>query len=325
MASYYGLLFHEYWTGPTGQRIAAGGEAALLLGTYLLANRSDNMLGLYRLPLPDVTLPLSRPKLEAALTVLHVAEFADYDYASQYVWVREMARFRLGLRDRQQKLQRKDNRVAFINALYSRLDDNPFLAPFYDRYGAALHLRTQRTSARAPQFLPPARSPLRSPSQAPPKPVRSTYVRTSKRSGSDQEQGRRSEIRDQKKDLPPLSRRPERSKSSIKQGIRHDGPTAGAAVAATVRDRAAAADGGADDRQRGVGGPHQGSAHPIGFHLPGAAGGDSQREADHGPTPAAAAADADRPDAAGAAGADPTVLAGGGAGLHGGAAAASTR
>jgi len=215
VASYYGLLFHEYWTGPTGQRIAAGGEAALLLGTYLLANRSDNMLGLYRLPLPDVTLPLSRPKLEAALTVLHVAEFADYDYASQYVWVREMARFRLGLRDRQQKLQRKDNRVAFINALYGRLDDNPFLAPFYDRYGAALHLRTQRTSARAPQFLPPSRSPLQAPSasplQAPPKPVRSTYVRTSKRSGSDQEQGRRSEIRDQKKDLPPLSRRPERS------------------------------------------------------------------------------------------------------------------
>ena len=55
MSSYYGVVFPEFWTGPTGRQLREhGGKDAQLLGLYLISNRHTNMLGLYRLRIDDI-------------------------------------------------------------------------------------------------------------------------------------------------------------------------------------------------------------------------------------------------------------------------------
>lgn len=167
MSSYYGILFPEFFDGRTGKLLAKhGGVHALLLGAYLTANRYTNMIGLYRLPLDEIKLPMSRSRVRQALDVLDRAGFAHYDQASEFVWVRELARIRVGLPTRAAVLNPGDNRVQFINKLYQSVDDNPFLGAFYDRYAKTLHLNRQRTCEHYPNL-----SPLERGFQAPPKPV----------------------------------------------------------------------------------------------------------------------------------------------------------
>lgn len=182
MSSYYGILLPEYFDGRTGKEIARIGRAnALLLGCYLTANRRANMIGLYRLPLDEIKLPLSRAQLLRAFEVLDHTEFAHYDDATEFVWVREMARIRVGLRTRDASLNADDNRVDGVNRLYQQVDDNPFLGAFYERYRKTLHLKKQRTSEHHPYI-----SPLERGYEGPSKPVQ--------RSGSDnRDQDQRSE------------------------------------------------------------------------------------------------------------------------------------
>jgi len=163
--SRYGLLYPEYWDGPTGRRIqTAGGKNATLLGAYLTSNRRATMLGLYRLPLADVMTdtPLSLADLVDAFAVLEDLQFAEYDADSEYVWVREMARFRLGLGAHPKTtaaLLKTDKRVEHVQKLYAALDDNPFLVPFFDRYHAVLHLNPRIVSE-------PLGSPLGAPTKS---------------------------------------------------------------------------------------------------------------------------------------------------------------
>jgi hypothetical protein len=165
--SYYGILLPEYWDGDTGVQIQErGGANATLLGAFLMANRRANMIGLYRLPLREVLLPLTRDEVIASLSVLDEVQFAHYDVLSAYVWVREMARIRVGLKSRTQKLDSDDNRVLHINRLYTECEDNPFLGAFFERYAKILHLKKKRTTEHHPNI-----SPLERASGGPPKPV----------------------------------------------------------------------------------------------------------------------------------------------------------
>jgi hypothetical protein len=157
MSSYYGLLFPEYWDGPSGKLIQKlGGVNATLLGAYLMANRRANMIGLYRLPLDEIRLPMKESRLVAAFSVLSdpTIRFAEYDLGTEFVWVREMARIRMGLRNRSDVLNPSDNRVDGINKLYQQVDDNPFLGAFFERYRKTLHLKKQRTCEHYPHISP---------------------------------------------------------------------------------------------------------------------------------------------------------------------------
>lgn len=155
MSSYYGVLYPEYWDGETGRAIQrAGGAAATLLGAFLMSNRRANMIGLYRLPVEEIRLPLTRPRIMSAFAVLEEQFYAQYDQASEFVWVREMARIRVGLKNKSAKLTTDDNRVAHINRLYADLPDNPFLSSFYERYAKVLHIKRQRTSEHHPNISP---------------------------------------------------------------------------------------------------------------------------------------------------------------------------
>jgi hypothetical protein len=151
--SHYGIGLPSYWTGLTGQEIQRlGGKAAALLGAYLMFNDSMNMIGLYHLPVRTIVsqTPLTRADLTKAFYVLQQTEFADYDSVTEYTWVREMARYRLGLGDGT-ALNADDKRAVGAQKLYAAIGDNPFLDAFFHKYGRALHIKKARLSQRYPQ------------------------------------------------------------------------------------------------------------------------------------------------------------------------------
>src|SRR4029453_18274393 len=144
----YTNLYPSYYDGPTGVRIAKyGGVQASALGTYLLANRFANSLGLYYLPLPAIRAPLTRPEIITAFEVLDRAAFAEYDYGTEFVWVKEMARIRMQLINRTDCLKPSDSRVQLINRLYRELPEQPFSWPFFVRYRKQLRIEYGRKSA----------------------------------------------------------------------------------------------------------------------------------------------------------------------------------
>lgn len=201
MSSYYGVTFPEFWTGATGRALRReGGKPGQILALYLTSNRHSNMLGLYRLLPDDVTheTGLTAKELVRAYAATALVGFAEFDAASAFVWVRTMARFRMGLRVGQ-TLKPDDNRVRAVNRLYQGLDPNPFLGRFFDLYRDVLRLPTGRAPQGivVPYTCPSPLEGLGSPSEAPCKPVnrdqrsgnrdQSTEIRDQERENSDQE------------------------------------------------------------------------------------------------------------------------------------------
>jgi hypothetical protein len=146
VSGYYGVLLPSYFTGTTGCAIRKrGGKDAQLLGAFLIANEWMNMLGLYKLRLIDVrdVLKLTPAAALRAYEVMAAEQYAFYDADTSFVWVKEMARIRLGLKD-ERPLSPKDNKSIGAERLYRGLHPNPFLGAFFDRYGKQLHLKSRR-------------------------------------------------------------------------------------------------------------------------------------------------------------------------------------
>jgi hypothetical protein len=143
----YGILLNSYFDGATGMRLQErGNKDAVIVGLFLTANEFTNMIGLYELSIAKIErkLPIvkTRAALRKALEVLDEESYAHYDTRTEFVWVREMARVRLQLKGT--PLSTGDKRVLGANKVYSRLPLNPFLGPFYDRYGLELRLPKRR-------------------------------------------------------------------------------------------------------------------------------------------------------------------------------------
>lgn len=150
MSSHYGIVFPEFWSGETGRAIRTDcGKDGQLVALYLMSAPSATMIGLFSLPLRDLQhhTGVGQKGLARAFGVLAALGFADYDGRSEHVWVREMAKFRLGLQ-KKSPLDPDDKRVAGIQRLYDKLTENPFLEPFFDRYAKELRLRGKRRSGR---------------------------------------------------------------------------------------------------------------------------------------------------------------------------------
>lgn len=163
---HYTNLYPSYFDGATGVRIARyGGIQASGLGTYLLANRFASPLGLYYLPLPAIRLPLTIPEIVRAFEALDRAAFAEYDYGTGFVWVKEMARIRMQLISRNDCLAPKDSRVTLVNRLYRALPEQPFSWPFFVRYRKQLRIEAGRKSALIRSNFP--LSPLDGPFDGP--------------------------------------------------------------------------------------------------------------------------------------------------------------
>lgn len=159
----FGVTFDTWWTGTTGREIGQrGGCAAQVVAHYLTANPHANMIGLYHVRLSiarEHIGTLTARVLERAMVVIGETGFADYDTATEYVWVREMARFRLQL-DKKTRLVAKDKRRIGAVKLFTSVRPNPFLAPFHAKYRLNLQLPEPRAFNGE---WKPLRYPLREP------------------------------------------------------------------------------------------------------------------------------------------------------------------
>jgi hypothetical protein len=130
----YALIAPTFWTGETGKKITQKGLATRVLATYLLTNPHATSLGLYYLAVPFIIheTGLSKREIEKAFRELgeEGIEFALYDYATEFVWVPEMAAYQLHY------LKPGDNRLKPILRLWDSLAKNPFLAAFFEKYGS---------------------------------------------------------------------------------------------------------------------------------------------------------------------------------------------
>lgn len=140
-------LFPFYFHGSTGRRIYKhGGNDAQLLGLYSIGNLCATSIGLYHFPLSVIrgALGMDVARVAPAFEALERAEFAAYDYGTEHIWVKEMARVRFGLTDRSDCLKKSDSRIILANRLYKSLPEIPFLWGFYLRYRSSLRLVTPR-------------------------------------------------------------------------------------------------------------------------------------------------------------------------------------
>jgi hypothetical protein len=147
VASYYGVIFPEFWTGTTGRQLRAHGKDAQLIGLYLATNCHANLLGLYRLALDDVRheTGLGPKAIEKGLEAAAQAGYALFDVVTEFTWVRQMARFRLGLKAGE-SLRDGDKRAQAISRIYHAIEANPFLGDFYDVNRKILPLGRRRES-----------------------------------------------------------------------------------------------------------------------------------------------------------------------------------
>jgi hypothetical protein len=147
VSSYYGVIFPEFWTGTTGRQLRAHGKDAQLIGLYLATNRHANMLGLYRLGLDDVRheTGLGTKAIEKGLQAAAQTGYALFDALTEFAWVRQMARFRLGLKAGE-SLRDGDKRTQAVSRIYHAIEANPFLGDFYDANRKILPLGRRRDS-----------------------------------------------------------------------------------------------------------------------------------------------------------------------------------
>lgn len=146
MREQYGVIFPRFWEGTTGRQLQERGSEAVVLAAYLLSCRHANMIGLYELPLVflERELPVlkNRRAILTAFAALDGVSYATYDLTTEHVWVREMARIRLGLTG--DAINPDDKKHKAVVKLYSSLKPNPFVGLFYDRYRQLLRLKVRR-------------------------------------------------------------------------------------------------------------------------------------------------------------------------------------
>ena len=154
----YSKVAPQFWTGETGRKFR-GDHRTQVIALYLITCPSANMIGLYYLPMPVMCHEIGSP-LEGAskgLRSLSEGGFAHYDDDSETVWVPEMAVYQMG-----PTLSEKDNQIKGIVRLLETYRKSPFANCFYDKYKESYHLPDMDFS-----------KPLRSPFEAPSKPLRS--------------------------------------------------------------------------------------------------------------------------------------------------------
>lgn len=136
----YGIVSPRFWIGETGRKLRSM-PYAQRVAMYLLTAPASEMTGVYYCPvatiLNDVGLPsesLARDHEGAlkavieALKALQSLDFCEFDFDSEYVFVKEMARWQIA-----EKLKPTDNRVKGIIKTVESMPE-PMRARFIARY-----------------------------------------------------------------------------------------------------------------------------------------------------------------------------------------------
>lgn len=172
----YSKVAPQFWIGETGKRLRGHPEAQIV-ALYLITNPHANMLGLYYLPRLFIAheTGLSAEGASEGLSRCIEAMFCGYDDSAEVVWIFEMARFQVGA-----ALKADDKRCIGVQNDYDAMPRNRFLSEFFDKYAGAFHLTRKRENE----------TPDGSPSEAPPKPLRSQEQEQEQEQEREQEQKR---------------------------------------------------------------------------------------------------------------------------------------
>lgn len=135
----YGVVSPLFWTGDTGRLLRKYPDAQRM-AAYLITCPNANMIGLYYLPLPVLCHELSLTTKGALKGLERVKEvgFADYEGASEIVFVYEMVRFQVG-----ESLKANDKRVKGIDRELQQYRKSPFYNDFLLRYKELFHLKSE--------------------------------------------------------------------------------------------------------------------------------------------------------------------------------------
>lgn len=142
----YSKVVGTFWTGETGKALRRRGPEAVIVAAYLMTSPHSNMLGLYYQPLLYLAHETGLGLEGASKGLTHCVEvgYCDWDQDTEMVWVREMAKFQIG-----KELKAGDNRCLGVQREYDALPNCPFLGPFFDRYAAAFHMKSRRSTEGA--------------------------------------------------------------------------------------------------------------------------------------------------------------------------------
>ncbi|MBU0917861.1 MAG: hypothetical protein KKD97_16060 [Gammaproteobacteria bacterium] len=146
----YARFAPAFWLSKICKDIRRAGVEGVVMAGYLKTAPLSNMLGLYPLSLPAAghETGLGFEGASKGLQICIKAGLCDYDEDSEFVWVFDMAREQIG-----EALKVSDNQVKNVQKQYAAMEENPFLARFYDRYGMDFHL-TEKRGATPPLASP---------------------------------------------------------------------------------------------------------------------------------------------------------------------------
>ncbi len=152
-----------FWTGQTG-RAMRGDPELQVTAHYLFTSLHSTMTGIYHLPLIYIAheTGLSLQTVERAMERLQGLDYCLYDPDTEYVWVKEMARFQIA-----DELKANDNRIKSVVAEYRKMPPGALREGFFSRYGIAFRL-DEAPAPKSTNKPPPTPSkPLTSPFEAP--------------------------------------------------------------------------------------------------------------------------------------------------------------
>lgn len=137
----YSALYPEIFTGRTGRELRAHPPDVREILVYFIASPLKSGYGLYKVSLGHITHDTGRPEASVrnSIDVLRALGAIEYDFDSEWVWVREMAKFQFQL-----PLKPNDFRIRSAKKWYDRTlpDTCPFLGQWWDRYAEDFHLES---------------------------------------------------------------------------------------------------------------------------------------------------------------------------------------
>lgn len=130
-----------FWHSKICKDIRRAGVEGVVMAAYLKTAPLSNMLGLYTLSLPGAghETGMGFEGAQKGLQICIKAGYCAYDDDTEFVWVFDMAREQIG-----EALKITDNQVKNVQKQYAAMEENPFLAGFYDRYAVDFHLLEKR-------------------------------------------------------------------------------------------------------------------------------------------------------------------------------------
>lgn len=139
----YRRLYQDFLTGNTGRQLRKFNPGVREVAYSLLICPGSNSWGLFYKPLGHLAHDMGRTEkqVQEAMKVLSGLDFAHYDPASEWIWIKQMA----AIQHSPLPLKAGDNRIRSVRAWYAKAGRNPFLGPFFDLYDETLRLGSKES------------------------------------------------------------------------------------------------------------------------------------------------------------------------------------